>query len=330
MFFILASLISAFETQPGKIEILTVENWDKLIDNREPDSVWFILFGAENCPACKQVFPIYTKAAVEADGMISFGQVRCEYEPGLQMRFNVRQLPTLIILHRGGRVDYTGKINERAMVNAASKYIPDRAKKVKPEWETDGQGTAILFTEKPVTPPIWASISCVFQGKMRIGVTTDVAIRKQFGIEKTPTIIVYNKTHKVRYAGKNSFVALRQTITDFLEGTYEDPFVFHADFFLPEEFPNEIQNFNGYCILHYSADLDYRLQNAHDKFHSNKLKYFYGDEGIPFEFMKPEELYIICPSKGTAKKVDINNLNVEISALLDGSADLGQIDDMEE
>ena len=322
---------ASFQKTAGEVISLTMENWDSLIDKRDPDSVWFIMFSGENCPACRVTEPIFRRAAIESDGMVNFGIVKAEQEAGLQLRLNIKMLPTWIIIHKDGRTDYTGKRSERAMVNAAAKMIPDKSATVERDWAEDGQASVILFTEKEKTPPIWSAISCAFKGRIRVGVSRDQGIMDLFKVEHTPAILFVNKTHKIAYHGKNSFMYLRQSIEEFLEGDYEEPLEFNVDYLLPEEYEEECASMVGYCVLQAGRTLDPRMRDARDKFKSDRMKFMYGEDNLPLNWIEKGEIYVIAPHKKAAMKVGHgpSDLNVAMSSVLDGSAKWTSFEEME-
>jgi thioredoxin-like negative regulator of GroEL len=317
----LLALAAAFPDHPGHITQLTMENWDEIIDKRDPDAVWFVMFSGDPCPPCTFAAPIFEKAAAEADGMVNFGLVRTELDPGLSMRYQVRNLPTFMIVHRSGRVDYTGPRNDRSMVNAAAKLIPDRSIPVEFDWANDGRESVILFTDKKVTPPIWASVSCVYHGKVRVGISSDPDVMDLFKVDKTPTILFVNKSHTFTYYGRNSFLSLKQYIDDFLNGAYEEPFQLHPEFYMPDEYEYEAKNFTGYFIIQAWVDLDPKVKAAYQKFRSNRLKFFYGDRDLPLPFMKPGFVYILAPQRNMGIKLDsVDELVVTLTSVFDGTA----------
>jgi thiol-disulfide isomerase/thioredoxin len=326
----LFALAAAFSEQPGHITQLTMENWDEIIDKRDPDSVWFVMFSGDSCLPCKFASPVFEKAAAEADGMVNFGLVRTELDSGLIMRFQVSNLPTFMIIHRSGRVDYTGARSDRSMVNAAAKLIPDRSVPVEFDWASDGRESIILFTDKKVTPPIWASVSCVYHGKVRVGISSDPDVMDLFKVEKTPTILFVNRTHTFTYYGRSSFLCLRQYIEDFLGGVYEEPFQLHPEFFMPDEYEYEATNFTGYFIIHTAPDLHPKVRAAYQKFKSNRLKFFYGEKDLPFPFMKPGFVYILAPQRSVAIKLESpDELGVALTSVFDGTATCTPYDQME-
>jgi thioredoxin-like negative regulator of GroEL len=309
----------AFCGSPAAIVDLTTENWEMHIEQRDPDTVWFITFLTDALPPCRELHGILQKAATEADGMVRFGVIQADREERLALRFQVRILPTMFILHKGGRVDYTEKRSERAIVSAAAKYIPDKSAIASPDWGTDGQESVILFTDRKKTPPIWAAISALYQGKIRVGLSTDRSLMSQFNVTKTPTILFVNKTVQIVYTGKTAFTSLSQAIDDFIKHEYEEPFQFNADFFLPEEYKDESQNFTGYCVIHTVSDLDPALKLLQTKLKSAKLKFFYGEEDLPFDFMKPDQIYIIAPHKQSGMRLNsVSELEPVLQRIFEG------------
>jgi hypothetical protein len=324
---LLLPIVLAFPERPGELVRLSLENWDSLIDKRDPDSVWVIAFMVDAAAPCQQFMPVLGKAAHSSDGMINFGIVPADVENGLAMRFNVELLPTVFIIHKNGRVDYKGKRTARAIVSAAAKLIPDKAIPPDPDWLPDGQESAILFTEKKSTPPIWAAVSCYFHGRLRVGITSDPGMMTAFKIERTPTILLLNKSYRTIYTGGNSFLELRKTISEFLSGEYEEPFPFNSDFFLPEEYQEEANNFSGFCIIHVVPDLDPELKEAQLKFAKRKVKFFYGDDDLPFPWMQQGKLYVIHPQRKTGIVLNtVSELAFALSDVFQGARQLTPLD----
>jgi hypothetical protein len=326
---LLLRLVLGFPARPGELVRLSLENWDSLIDKRDPDSVWVIAFMVDAAPPCQQFLPVLAKAARNSDGMVNFGIVPADVENGLTMRFNVELLPTVFIIHKHGRLDYKGKRTERAIVSAAVKLIPDKSIPADLDWLSDGQEAAILFTEKKSTPPIWAAVSCCFQGRLRVGIASDPATIAAFKIEKVPTILLLNKSYRTVYTGGISFLEVKKTIGEFLSGEYEEPFPFNSDFFLPEEYQEEANNFSGFCVIHVVPDLDPKLKEAQVKFRMRKVKFFYGDEDLPFPWMQQGKLYVIHPQRKTGMVLDtVSDLALALSDIFQGARQLRPFDQL--
>jgi hypothetical protein len=139
---------------------------------------------------------------------------------------------------------------------------------------------------------------------IRVGVSSDPEILSAYGIDKPPTILFVNHTHQMPYLGRNSFGTMRSAVRSFLEGDYVEPFQFHVDFFLPEEYAEEVKDFWGYIVFQTTRKLDPLVAKAQRHHRASRIKFFYGATNLPLSFMKPDNLYIIAPEKSSAVKVD--------------------------
>jgi len=330
MFFSLFSMCLSFVSKPGEVIQLDSSNWDQFIDKRSPDSVWMVMFYGDHCPACKVLDPMFNKASQQSDGMVNFGRVNDAKDNMISMRFGIKYLPTFLIIHKDGKAEYTGKKTDRAFVNAAAKFIPDKSLKVSEKWISDGIDSVILFTDKKQTPPMWSAISCVAGGKVRVGITDDPALKEQYSVQQIPSILFVNKSCKVTYNGKLSFLSLISAITEFTEGVYEEPLQLNNEYYLPEEYNLETEKFTGYCIIHASSDLDTHIKEAHTKYNNNRLKFFYGEEDLPYDFMKPGDVYIFAPKRNLGMKLgSTSEVSKALDQIFNGTPKWTQIEDLQ-
>ncbi len=71
-------------------------------DVENSDETWIIDFWASWCGPCQKLKPIYEKVSEEIDE-VNFGKVNMEEHSDLATKYNVKALPTLLIV-KGGDV----------------------------------------------------------------------------------------------------------------------------------------------------------------------------------------------------------------------------------
>lgn len=57
------------------------------------------------CPPCRMIAPVVEELAGELAGRVRFAKVDVDGSPGVSARFEVRNIPTLLVMHRGRVVD---------------------------------------------------------------------------------------------------------------------------------------------------------------------------------------------------------------------------------
>lgn len=60
---------------------------------------------AEWCGPCRAIAPVVEQLAAELAGRVKVGKLNVDENPGVQARFGVRSIPTLLILKDGREVD---------------------------------------------------------------------------------------------------------------------------------------------------------------------------------------------------------------------------------
>lgn len=241
MLFFLSSFCISVNFGPY-VKDLTASNFGSEVDNRSNTTVYFVMFHGQHCPACQMAYPDFIEAANEASGMIKFGHVDTSSEYMLGQKYRIYTIPHFIIFYNNGEKVYNRERTARSFLNAASRYIPNLSETVNESWteklsnqnstekvdDSDNSTdlkAAILFSDKPSTPPIWAGVSCAFSNNskgIRVGFCNDPNVSAKFGVNAFPTILLINGKKRYVYNGKNRFQLIRKTIIDFFEGVLDD------------------------------------------------------------------------------------------------------------
>jgi thiol-disulfide isomerase/thioredoxin len=216
MLFCLATFVRSVIFGPNVLT-LTGAQFSSVIDRRGNMTVAMVMFHGDHCPACRQAYPEYTKAADEAAGMIIFGEVDTDLEPSLARRFDIYGIPAFYIFHPGGQVQFLQAPQTREFLNAASRYIPRMGKEADESWYPNGASrAAILFTDKRLCPPLWAAISCAWHNSsVRIGQTTNATLRSKFNISSVPMILMIDRDHQMIYDGSKTFTDIHNAFTKY-------------------------------------------------------------------------------------------------------------------
>jgi thioredoxin 1 len=82
---------------------LTDSNFDQLVLNS--DKPVLVDFWAEWCGPCRMVGPIVEELSKDYDGKAVIGKVDVDSNPGISMKFGIRNIPTLLIFKGGQVVD---------------------------------------------------------------------------------------------------------------------------------------------------------------------------------------------------------------------------------
>lgn len=84
---------------------ITVENFQQVILEGSMQQPVLIDFWAEWCAPCKQLLPILTKLAEEYQGKFILAKVNIEEQQELAAQFQVRSVPTVMLVSQGQLVD---------------------------------------------------------------------------------------------------------------------------------------------------------------------------------------------------------------------------------
>ena len=81
----------------------TDANFDELV--LKSDKPVLVDFWAEWCGPCRMVGPIVEELSKDFDGKVVVGKVDVDSNPGISMKYGIRNIPTLLIFKGGEIVD---------------------------------------------------------------------------------------------------------------------------------------------------------------------------------------------------------------------------------
>jgi len=86
-----------------------------------------IVFWAPGCGPCRMVAPAVERLSIELAGKLKAVKLNTDLEPGLQERFGVRGIPTLVLINGGKERDrVTGAMNAEALRRWVEQRLPVR------------------------------------------------------------------------------------------------------------------------------------------------------------------------------------------------------------
>lgn len=82
---------------------ITDANFDEVV--LKSDKPVLVDFWAEWCGPCRMVGPVVEELAKEYDGKAVIGKLNVDNNPGVAMKFGIRNIPTLLFFKGGQLVD---------------------------------------------------------------------------------------------------------------------------------------------------------------------------------------------------------------------------------
>lgn len=358
LFFLISSCFSV--NFGPHVTTLTMANFESEVDNRSNTTVYFVMFHGQHCPACQMAYPDFMDAAAEAYGMIKFGHVDTSNEYLLGSRFRIYTIPHFMIFYPGGEKVYQRERYSRTFLNVASAYVPDLSIKIDQDWiksnqkskaplDFEGQKLAILFSNRQVTPPMWAGISCAFQNNtenIAIAFCNDQNISQLFNVTIYPTILLIDGAQRLIYNGRNKFPEIKKKIDDFFNG-FSDEFTSKSntitqldDMTSLEDFSQKCKGKGRFCVVqgggNNQASADF-LAIANKYRHDHFQFFICSSEKCPLDYVSKfsnqqnPKIWIFHHKKDAAILVDsISTLASTLDRVADGGARFHPIDKLKE
>ena len=96
---------------------ITDANFDEIV-LQENDKPVIVDFWAEWCGPCRMVGPIVQEIGQDYDGKVVVGKLDVDNNPGVSVKFGIRNIPTILFFKGGQVVDkQVGAVPKQILVN---------------------------------------------------------------------------------------------------------------------------------------------------------------------------------------------------------------------
>jgi hypothetical protein len=248
------------------------------------------MFHRPHCRKCENAFPEFIRASKEALGMVRFGELNVD-EIDMASRLPLSAVPDFMIFHPDGHDRWDGYPSWRSMVNAAIQYIPDRSVRKIESWASEAKlKAAILFSNKPRPPPLWAAISGAFGDvAIRIGWTNVTDVFRVFGVEKVPVILLIDGERRLVYGGEVVFGKLKRAIEGFFAGSVTPTpvaaptprRVLARHLTNADVFDAECGSMQVYCVVVGGDTIDERVEELAHLYERYRIRFFACGQDCP-------------------------------------------------
>lgn len=186
---------------------VTGKTYDSLIAKSNHTSI--VEFYAPWCGHCKNLQPVWEKAATSLQGLAKVAAVNCDEESNKAFcgSMGVQGFPTLKIVKpskkagaRGVPQDYNGERTAKAIVEAVKEKIPSHVERIKDDsldsWlaKTPERPKVLFLGEKGLTPVLVKALAIDFLGGIDFGYarSADKKVTAKYGVVDFPSVLLFD------------------------------------------------------------------------------------------------------------------------------------------
>ena len=274
---------------------LTKSSFNRLVTKKHGNDVWIVLFQTETDFLSKKILPKFNNISLSASGMFKFGIVDTKSQSLLSRELKIKTIPTIQIYHKNGNVTFNDDLS--GLIDFASQFINDNIIEVNEKMVNEPKSPlAVLFTNKVETPLLWKGLSHVFQNKnVKIGICRNESLFKTLHIDKVPTILFVNKTHKLQYQDKINFLKIERSFQNFIDKTFiiEDK----VKIYQLSEFEQICYSEDQICVINMNNIDEKSYKRIIQTYKIKQIKWFKGYDETKFKFLTDNSIWIYYSKK---------------------------------
>jgi hypothetical protein len=320
---LLLTVLALVTSKSGRYVPITRASFKRLIERRPKHEIWVVMLHTDTNFMSKKLHPKFINASNLAGGMFRFGVIDTKKEPLLARQFALREQPGYLVFSAKGQSQYSGSGEPEDIIEFASQFLIDRSIEITDDWRENPRPSAILFTAKTETPILWVGISHVFSPRnVRIGTCRNPRLQRLYGITELPGIIFLHKEMRHNYTGKITFPHIERQLTKFITNRLNFENTSAVNVILPAtDFEKKCIGGLSICIVNLKNEPDPGFEEIRKIFEPLKYKWFQGIQGLPFDFMNPNDVWIYNPKLDALIQVShVTALAAQLEKVADGVA----------
>eukprot|EP00242_Pyramimonas_sp_CCMP2087_P012630 CAMPEP_0198198452 /NCGR_PEP_ID=MMETSP1445-20131203/1925_1 /TAXON_ID=36898 /ORGANISM="Pyramimonas sp., Strain CCMP2087" /LENGTH=515 /DNA_ID=CAMNT_0043868023 /DNA_START=126 /DNA_END=1670 /DNA_ORIENTATION=- len=190
-------------------------------------AVWLVEFYAPWCGHCKSLAPAYTKVAENLKGVVKVAAIDVDSVKEFAQKYGIQSFPTIKVFPHDRQMnpytkkmsktplDYEGPRTGKKIAEFATAAIPSFVQSISTadttwaEFKTQNGAsplaTAVLFTTKETTTPLYKALSLQYKDRLRLAEarSIDAALCAEFAVTEFPSVAIETTTgERVLFEGK--------------------------------------------------------------------------------------------------------------------------------